>query len=189
MLGFVFGRIAHATAGILSARELHDRAVPFRTRRNASVFGAFGCLSATVQTEGGTQSWHLAISQLATAAGASHRGQSPAPPRGACLEARLSCSTDARLGVPARALKRASASRPSGEWNDDDYDVLADGVVVGRMAHRGRRRTPAGRVLLGSASRRQAHSSESAVGASLKAAPHIAAPFLPRALAPRPRPT
>jgi len=24
-------------------------------------------------------------------------------------------------------LKRAAASRPSGEWNDDDYDVLADG--------------------------------------------------------------
>jgi hypothetical protein len=30
-------------------------------------------------------------------------------------------------------LKRASASRPSGEWNDDDYDVLAEGVVVGRI--------------------------------------------------------
>jgi hypothetical protein len=30
-------------------------------------------------------------------------------------------------------LKRASASRPSGNWNDDDYDVLADGVVVGRI--------------------------------------------------------
>ena len=30
-------------------------------------------------------------------------------------------------------LKRASASRPSGEWSDDDYDVLADGVVVGRI--------------------------------------------------------
>jgi hypothetical protein len=30
-------------------------------------------------------------------------------------------------------LKRASASRPSGEWNDDDYDVLADGIVVGRI--------------------------------------------------------
>jgi hypothetical protein len=30
-------------------------------------------------------------------------------------------------------LKRASASRPSGEWNDDDYDVLADGDVVGRI--------------------------------------------------------
>jgi hypothetical protein len=32
-------------------------------------------------------------------------------------------------------LKRASASRPSGEWNDDDYDVLADGAVVGRTFH------------------------------------------------------
>jgi hypothetical protein len=30
-------------------------------------------------------------------------------------------------------LKRTSASRPSGEWNDDDYDVLADGPVVGRI--------------------------------------------------------
>jgi hypothetical protein len=30
-------------------------------------------------------------------------------------------------------LKRASANRPSGRWNDDDFDVLADGVVVGRI--------------------------------------------------------
>jgi hypothetical protein len=30
-------------------------------------------------------------------------------------------------------LRRASASRPSGEWNDDDFDVLTDGVVVGRI--------------------------------------------------------
>jgi hypothetical protein len=30
-------------------------------------------------------------------------------------------------------LKRATASRPSGEWNDDDYDVLADGFAVGRI--------------------------------------------------------
>ena len=30
-------------------------------------------------------------------------------------------------------LKRASASRPSGEWNDDDYDMLADGAAVGRI--------------------------------------------------------
>jgi hypothetical protein len=30
-------------------------------------------------------------------------------------------------------LKRASASRPSGQWSDDDYDVLAEGVVVGRI--------------------------------------------------------
>jgi hypothetical protein len=30
-------------------------------------------------------------------------------------------------------LKRASASRPSGEWKDEDYDVLADGKAVGRI--------------------------------------------------------
>lgn len=30
-------------------------------------------------------------------------------------------------------LKRASASRQGGEWNDNDFDVLADGVVVGRI--------------------------------------------------------
>jgi hypothetical protein len=30
-------------------------------------------------------------------------------------------------------LKRASAFSPSGECNEDDYDVLADGVVVGRI--------------------------------------------------------
>jgi hypothetical protein len=28
-------------------------------------------------------------------------------------------------------LKRASASRSSGQWSDDDFDVLADGAVVG----------------------------------------------------------
>lgn len=30
-------------------------------------------------------------------------------------------------------LKRASASRSSGQWSDDDFDVLADGAVVGRI--------------------------------------------------------
>jgi hypothetical protein len=30
-------------------------------------------------------------------------------------------------------LKRASASRSSGQWSEDDYDVLEDGVVVGRI--------------------------------------------------------
>jgi len=30
-------------------------------------------------------------------------------------------------------LKHASASRPSGQWSDDDYDVLTDGRVVGRI--------------------------------------------------------
>jgi hypothetical protein len=51
-------------------------------------------------------------------------------------------SSDCRVHVPSWALsgsssepigraqqlilKRASASRPSGEWSEDDYDVLAD---------------------------------------------------------------
>ena len=30
-------------------------------------------------------------------------------------------------------LKRASASRTSGQWKEDDFDVLDDGVVVGRI--------------------------------------------------------
>jgi hypothetical protein len=30
-------------------------------------------------------------------------------------------------------LKRASACRPSGEWSDEDYDVLCEGAVVGRI--------------------------------------------------------
>ena len=30
-------------------------------------------------------------------------------------------------------LKRASASRPSGEWSDDDFDLLSNGTVVGRI--------------------------------------------------------
>jgi len=33
----------------------------------------------------------------------------------------------------AAILKRASASRPSGELCDGDYDVLANGIVVGRI--------------------------------------------------------
>jgi hypothetical protein len=63
------------------------------------------------------------------------------------LNTRLLIGDDCRMGdllrwiIPRRRwidddsliLKRASASRPSGEWNDDDFDVLADGVVVGRI--------------------------------------------------------
>ena len=30
-------------------------------------------------------------------------------------------------------LKRASASRSSGEWNADDFDVVSDDTVVGRI--------------------------------------------------------
>jgi hypothetical protein len=35
--------------------------------------------------------------------------------------------------VSVLILKRASASRSSGEWSDDDYDVLCEGEVVGRI--------------------------------------------------------
>jgi hypothetical protein len=35
--------------------------------------------------------------------------------------------------VTQLVLKRASASRPSGQWSDKDYDVLANGKVVGRI--------------------------------------------------------
>jgi hypothetical protein len=41
-----------------------------------------------------------------------------------------------RLGGHAMArliLKRASASRRGGEWNEDVFDVLEDGAVVGRI--------------------------------------------------------
>ena len=34
-------------------------------------------------------------------------------------------------------LLRPPASRPSGEWSDDDFDVLADGEVVGRILKTG----------------------------------------------------
>jgi hypothetical protein len=33
--------------------------------------------------------------------------------------------------VKRLTLKRGKLSRPSGEWKDEDYDVLADGKVVG----------------------------------------------------------
>jgi hypothetical protein len=33
-------------------------------------------------------------------------------------------------------LKQAAVSRPSGQWNDDDYDVVANGEVVASLAKR-----------------------------------------------------
>jgi hypothetical protein len=38
-----------------------------------------------------------------------------------------------RMTTKSLVLKRGSASRSSGEWSDDDYDVLEDGVIVGRI--------------------------------------------------------
>jgi hypothetical protein len=52
-------------------------------------------------------------------------------------ELKVFCSLTFQRLVPRSngqlILKRASASRPSGQWSDDDFDVLADGVVVGRI--------------------------------------------------------
>ena len=42
-------------------------------------------------------------------------------------------SSGADMDKDFLTLKRASASRPSGEWGDDDYDVVADGAAVGRI--------------------------------------------------------
>ena len=44
----------------------------------------------------------------------------------------------------ALILKRASVSRVSGEWSEDDFDVLADGTVVGRISCVGCGRWPTG---------------------------------------------
>jgi hypothetical protein len=51
----------------------------------------------------------------------------PSPPRARGSAAGLAMDKD------YLTLKRASASRSSGGWNDDDFDVLCDDVVVGRI--------------------------------------------------------
>jgi hypothetical protein len=35
--------------------------------------------------------------------------------------------------ISSLILKRAAASRTFGEWREDDYDVVADGIVVGHI--------------------------------------------------------
>ena len=47
----------------------------------------------------------------------------------------LICSDRKRIEGWTRTTSpsNASASRPSGEWNDDDFDVLANGEIVGRV--------------------------------------------------------
>jgi hypothetical protein len=39
--------------------------------------------------------------------------------------------------MTALLLKRASTSRPDGQWSDNDFDVLADGKPVGRIYEQG----------------------------------------------------
>lgn len=41
--------------------------------------------------------------------------------------------TSPSSNIAGLILKRALASSPSGQWNDDDFDVLAGGAVVGRI--------------------------------------------------------
>jgi hypothetical protein len=58
------------------------------------------------------------------------RGGGSRTPAGGCSRSEPSSP---RAPMTQLVLKRASASRPSGEWGEDDYDVLADGAVVGRI--------------------------------------------------------
>src|SRR5438034_8261404 len=45
----------------------------------------------------------------------------------------LSRNCEPVLSMFSRILKRASASRSSGQWSDEDYDVFANGKLVGRI--------------------------------------------------------
>ena len=65
------------------------------------------------------------LHQIPCAARPSGRGRAPPAPKNGWQKVP---HNDDHL-----SLKRASASRLSGEWSDDDYDVLADRVVVGRI--------------------------------------------------------
>jgi hypothetical protein len=49
---------------------------------------------------------------------------------------------DGDLPVTGLVLKRGKLSRPSGQWQDEDYDVLADGKVIGRILEEGSRFDP-----------------------------------------------
>ena len=51
------------------------------------------------------------------------------------LQSSLGCSSGlvAKLMIPL-ILHCASISRSSGQWRDDDYDVLENGVVIGRIS-------------------------------------------------------
>jgi hypothetical protein len=53
--------------------------------------------------------------------------------RGAQPEVHRKNRTSGVDGQGYLILKRATTSRPSGEWSDDDFDVLANGEVVGRI--------------------------------------------------------
>jgi hypothetical protein len=60
--------------------------------------------------------------------GSGHRQQLPNPQARHRLQ--IGPAVD---GVAALILKRANACRPSGHWSEDDYDVLSQGEVAGRI--------------------------------------------------------
>jgi hypothetical protein len=47
-----------------------------------------------------------------------------------------SLSADCPVEKDYLILKQAAVSRPSGQWSDDDFDVLANGEVVASLATR-----------------------------------------------------
>src|SRR5262245_9040602 len=89
-------------------------------------------------------------------------------------------------------LKRATVSRPSGQWHDDDYDVLADGVGVGRIMEAAAPAEPPARPCIRSSSPsgRAAHRSSSpaldplAPGVALRCAHRPAPPARSRTPSP-----
>jgi hypothetical protein len=65
---------------------------------------------------------------MALVLGSGHRQQLPNP------QARHGLQVGAAVDAMATLiLKRANASRPSGQWSEDDDDVLSEGEVVGRI--------------------------------------------------------
>jgi hypothetical protein len=54
----------------------------------------------------------------------------------------LSRNCEPVLSMFSLILKRASASRSSGQWSDEDYDVFANGKLVGRIDEDGSASTP-----------------------------------------------
>jgi hypothetical protein len=84
------------------------------------------------------------MSAIPASTSASHRGKLRGNPvwsgvSGATLAARESkfyldrVATNTRRPDYSPAFNPTPASRPSGEWNNEVYAVLADGVVVGRI--------------------------------------------------------
>ena len=46
------------------------------------------------------------------------------------------------MGLSVLTLKRASKSRPSGQWSDDDYDVFEGEQHIGRILYAASREAP-----------------------------------------------